>query len=90
MATIKCLLNKLKDKFEIIIPLDNYYLGLEIGCDRQNGIIKVHQSAYTKNVLKRLNMDSANAVSVPDVHTILKKNISNNDQSNFIADVPYR
>jgi len=30
-------------------------------------------------------MDSANAVSVPaDMYTILKKNMSNNDQSNFI------
>jgi len=36
MATIKCLLNKLKDKFEITIPPDNYYLKLEIERDRQN------------------------------------------------------
>lgn len=90
-TAINCLLTKLQNKFEITTTLDNYYLGLEIERDREKKIIRVHQSMYTKSILKRFKMDSANAISVPaDVHTILKRNIDNNGQLGPVVDVPYR
>lgn len=91
LDTITHLLNELKNKFEVTVTSDNYYLGLEIKRDRQNRRLKIHQSTYTRNILKRFKMDLANAVSVPaDVHTVLKKNISSDGQLGPVADVPYR
>ena len=56
----------LKEEFEMKdLGKTKYFIGLQIE-HLQNGIF-VHQSIYTKKVLKHFNMDKANPLSTPTV-----------------------
>ena len=58
--------SKLKDKFAMV---DNgpihYILGMVIKRDRQNRVLTIDQSEYTRSILQRFNMENCKPVATP-------------------------
>jgi len=89
ITKINNLINEMKREFEITTSSINYYLGLEITRNRNQKTMLIHQSAYTRNVIKKFGMDNCNEVAMPaDPNVVLTRNISEDNQA--ITNVPYR
>ena len=76
---------KIKDMGEI-----HHYLGMKITRDRDKGIIKVNQTKYIENLLKRFNMDNCHGVFTPldPNQDLTRPNEDSTKES--LKDVPYR
>lgn len=87
-VAIQVVINKLKGSFEITVTEINSFIGMQIERDRANKRMFVHQSAYTRNLLRKFNFDNAKGVCIPaDPHTILT-NVDSNDSE--LVNVPFR
>lgn len=75
----------LQEHFEIKAMPVGCFLGLEID-QRSNGSIFVHQSAYTKRVLNKFNMDNCNSVATPSDPNQVLHNFGESEKSTY----PYR
>lgn len=64
MESIECVLNFLRDQFEIKSMNVGCFLGLEIE-QKSDGSIFVHQTNYAKRVLEKFNMENCNSVATP-------------------------
>lgn len=79
------LIRNLGQLFEIKSEEAKFYLGLQIERNNHDSSIKIHQSIYTQNLIKRFNMENCNKASIPmDPDVPLKQN------NGRPADVPYR
>lgn len=77
-SKINELLIKLKEKFKTTDSMVNYYLGIEID-NSEAKKIRIHQSAYTRNLLRKFEMDECNVVSTPlNANVILHRNEDEN------------
>ena len=86
----RCLTRKysMSDKKEV-----DYFLGMEIERDRKQKTLKIHQTRYVTDVLKKFNMMSANPVRSPmNSGTKLSKQHSPTSPQDveFMKDKPYR
>lgn len=80
---IEQFLEELRREFKITVGSLDCFLGMEI--QRNNdGSIFVHQTGYTKKILKRFNMSEANKVSVPAVAE------EESPMAEAAVEVPYR
>lgn len=85
------LFERLKQEFEIIDSKAECYLGIEIERDLKTKKIRIHQSAYTRNVLRRFEMDESNPMATPlDAKMALRRNEDEDGKAKDAADVPYR
>lgn len=90
-SEINSLLSKLKENFETTDSKAEYYLGIEIEHDLIEKKIRIHQSAYTRNILRRFEMDESKGMSTPsDANTVLHRNEDKNGTAMEAAEVPYR
>lgn len=86
---INIVLEELKNCFEITIGNANYFVGLEIHHDIEEGTMFLSQENYTRQIIRKFGQDDAHPVSVPmDVNSF--SNI--NDESSETGDqlIPYR
>ena len=89
MQAIDTVLDELKSCFEIKITENaNYFVGIEIKRDYEQGKMYLKQSSYIKNVIRRFEMENANMITTPeDQHT----NLALTKDSNEVGEqVPYR
>lgn len=85
------MLNRLKQEFETIDSSANCYLGIEIERSENSKTIRMHQSAYIRNVLQKFGMDESHPVPTPsDANVVLRYNKDEDGRSKEAADVPYR
>ena len=72
---------KMKD-----LGLLNYFLGVNVEQDLQNGTISLNQANYIEKLLDQFNMKDANPVKTP-VDPAIKLTVSNDDCENFRKDI---
>lgn len=91
LQTIKKFLNEMKKEFETTYSEAKCYLGIEIERDRKERKLHLHQSTYTRTVLKKFQMENCIPVGVPaDPHQKLTHNMDEEGNPGPIIDVPYR
>lgn len=85
------LLAKLKEKFKTTDSEAKCYLGIEIDYNTEAKKIRIHQSAYVRNLLQRFKMDESNPVSTSsEANIVLRRNEDKDRNVKESADVPYR
>ena len=63
---INFIVNKLMARFEIKDKGSlEHFLGLEISYNRNQGILKIHQSNYTRKILNKFNMQNCKNIDTP-------------------------
>lgn len=73
---ITTLLDKLKEKFETTDSKAKYYLGIEIQPELSTRKIYIHQSAYTRNILRKFDVDiECNVNTVGCKHRVTSERI---------------
>lgn len=87
--TVNDFLCALEKEFDITSGDADTYLGLQI--ERQNdGSILLRQSAYTRKILNKFNLEQANALAIPaDPHQQLNVNLNDNEKTELTT-APYR
>lgn len=64
-SAIMNVLNYLESNLKITLGRADEFLGFQIKRDRERRVLKISQSGYNDQVLKRFNMHEANFTSVP-------------------------
>lgn len=87
--TVNDFLCALEKEFDITSGDADTYLGLQI--ERQNdGSILLRQSAYTRKILNKFNLEQANALAIPaDPHQRLDVNLNDGEKTELTT-APYR
>lgn len=65
MLKIEEIKSCLMEEFEIEENELGYFLGLKINYDKSGGILHINQTQYSKDVLKKFNIDNCKTISTP-------------------------
>ena len=88
VETLKIIIKRLSETFKITVENSNVFVGMQIERDRERKTLMIHQSAYTRKIIKKFGMADAKTVSVPaDPHAALSPTEEDEKESN---NVPYR
>ena len=88
LETLKLIIRRLSETFKITVEDSNVFVGLQIERDRERKKLMIHQSAYTRKILRKFGMADAKTVSVPaDPHAALSPDEENDGKT---SNVPYR
>lgn len=66
----------MKHEFEITTSQVNSYLGLEIERDRTSKKTWIHQTAYTKSILKKFGIENCNEIAIPAETNVIFRRMS--------------
>lgn len=88
MCQRNVLLNDLHREFKITFSKAEFFVGLQIERSRDEGKLRIHQSTYAEEVLRRFNHEKCNPVSTPAEPGIKLSSIGQDTKENVIF--PYR
>lgn len=88
VETLKLILHKLNETFEITVGDSNVFVGIQIQRNRIEKTLLIHQTAYTKKLIGKFRMTDAKPLSVPaNPHVKL---LSFEEGEEKLSNVPYR
>lgn len=88
VSEMNVLLNDLHIEFKITYSKAEFFVGLQIERSRDEGQLKIHQSTYTEEILKRFNHEKCDPVSTPAEPGIKLSKVGKSVEENIIF--PYR
>lgn len=64
-SSIETVLLALYDEFKITYSVAQWFVGLQIEQNVSKKQLRIHQTIYTKKILKRFNYEYSNSVAIP-------------------------
>lgn len=85
------IINEIEQAFQVTVGKLEYFLGMEIKRDEENGSIFIHGTSYIDRLIKKFNMEDAKPKSIPaDPNVILTYNVEKEEKDFQEENIPYR